>query len=99
MWSARSSAHRADDGNGVSGRGSVAAEDTAAQMTEMLFQNGGAMRRKTSRGSKPGKPRKKDPTLTHSSGVPPRATPDEPPSAAAMLMVLDIYNSEGYKRL
>ena len=26
------------------------------------------------------------PTLTHSSGVPPRATPDEPPSAAAMLV-------------
>ena len=25
------------------------------------------------------------PTLTHPSGVPPRATPDEPPSAAAML--------------
>ena len=30
------------------------------------------------------------PTLTHSSGVPPRATPDEPPSAAAMLL-LNIY--------
>ena len=28
------------------------------------------------------------PTLTHSSGVPPRATPDEPPSAAAMLSFL-----------
>ena len=27
------------------------------------------------------------PTLTHSSGVPPRATPDEPPSAAAMLTI------------
>ena len=28
------------------------------------------------------------PTLTHPSGVPPRATPDEPPSAAAMLFPL-----------
>jgi len=29
--------------------------------------------------------RKEDPTLTHASGVPPRATPDVPPSAAVML--------------
>ena len=30
------------------------------------------------------------PTLTHSSGVPPRATPDEPPPAAAMLDDIEI---------
>ena len=37
------------------------------------------------------------PTLTHSSGVPPRATPDEPPSAAAMLF--DLYSRRGSARL
>ena len=37
------------------------------------------------------------PTLTHSSGVPPRATPDEPPSAAAMLESQNGYHTLNYE--
>ena len=33
--------------------------------------------------------KKKNPTLTHSSGAPPRATPDKPPLAAVMLLVFN----------